>query len=160
MSADGNFSMFNQAVLMLLEATFEESRGIFLDRGTSIFETLATISAAEASIPTSTRCASIAAHVEHMRFYMEATLKFLAGDRTRPDWGEIWRTVQEVSPEEWAESQRRLRKTVQKVRELINSTETWANEMELGGAMGLLMHNAYHLGEIRHALCQIKLEKS
>ena len=51
MSWEDKSAMFNEAVLMLLDATFEESRGIYLDRGTSIFETLSTISAAEASHP-------------------------------------------------------------------------------------------------------------
>lgn len=144
-----------QAVLLALEESFEDVQGMYLDRGTSIFETLATISAEEASRPVSANCASIAAHVAHMRFYMEMTLRFIRGERERVDWGEIWRTVREVTPEEWAASQQRLRETYQQIREVAHTT-TWEGENEIGGALALLMHNAYHLGEIRQALCTIK----
>lgn len=42
---------FASALRAILSETFEEFQGIFLDRQTSLLETLAGISAAEASIP-------------------------------------------------------------------------------------------------------------
>ncbi len=42
---------FTGALYTLLDETFDNVHGIFLDKGTSMFETLATISAAGASIP-------------------------------------------------------------------------------------------------------------
>jgi uncharacterized damage-inducible protein DinB len=148
---------FNKAFLNLLNETFEHSHGIYLDSNsrTSIFETLATISAEEASRPVSADCATIAAHVAHMAFYMEVTLRFVRGERPEVDWSEIWRTVREVDEDEWAASQQRLRERYAEIRELAQNTP-WQDEYEIGGAMGLLAHNAYHLGEIRHALCTIK----
>jgi hypothetical protein len=146
---------FTEALLLALEETFENVHGMYLDRGTSIFETLATITAEEASRPVSANCATLAAHVEHMRFYMEVTLRWVRGDHSAADWGEIWRTVREVTPEEWTASQQRLRDTYQQVRELVN-TDTWEGQDEIGGALNVLMHNAYHLGEIRQALCTLK----
>lgn len=65
-----------EAILVSLEETFENVRGIYLDKGTSLFETLATISADEASIPVSSTCASLAAQVAHVTYYMEVTLQF------------------------------------------------------------------------------------
>ena len=49
--------------------TFENVHGI-LDKGTSLFETLAQISADQASQPMG-NCATIAAHVAHTRYYMD-----------------------------------------------------------------------------------------
>src|SRR3712207_2820795 len=62
---------FTQELYAPLDETFERAQGIYLDRGTSPFETLATISAEEASRRVSATCASIAAQVEHVRFYLE-----------------------------------------------------------------------------------------
>jgi hypothetical protein len=149
---------FTQALLFVLDETFENVHGIFLDRGTSIFETLATITAEEASRPVSANCASIAAHVAHMTFYMELTLRWMRGERPEADWSEIWRTVREVTAEEWTASQQQLRETYSAIQELAKNTP-WQNQDEIGGAMGLLAHNVYHLGEIRQALCTIKPDR-
>jgi hypothetical protein len=149
-------TLFTAAMLDALDETFDNVKGMYLDRGTSFFETLAMITAEEASHPISANCASIAAHVEHVRFYLDVTLRWVRGERPQVDWSEIWRTVQAVTPEEWADSQRRLRETYYQIRDLVTSMETWEGEGEIGGALALLMHNAYHLGEIRHALCTIQ----
>ncbi len=148
--------LFRGALLAGLDETFENVRGMYLDKGTSLFETLATISAEEASRPVSANCASIAAQVEHVRFYIDVLLRFMRGERPEVDWSEIWRTVREVTPEEWTASQARLRESYNKVRELATNFDNWEAENAMGGALALLMHNAYHLGEIRQALCTVK----
>ena len=61
----------------LFEETFEQVHGIYLDGGTSLFETLATISAEEASLPVSATCATLAAQVEHVRFYLDVLETYL-----------------------------------------------------------------------------------
>jgi uncharacterized damage-inducible protein DinB len=144
-----------EELLWVLEETFENVHGLFLDRGTSLFETLSTITAEQASQPVSDTCASIAAHVEHMTFYLETAMRYMKGIRPTVDWTEIWRTVREVSPDEWASSQNRLRESYQRARTQITN-ETWDDKDNIGGAIGLIAHSAYHLGEIRQALCTIK----
>ena len=67
--------VFKKELFDLLEETFERVQGIYLDKGTSFFETLETISAVEASRPVSATCASIAAQVEHVRFYLQVLLE-------------------------------------------------------------------------------------
>jgi hypothetical protein len=52
---------FIAALRRLLDETFDNVQGDYLDRGTSLFETLAGISAVEASIPVGGKCASLAA---------------------------------------------------------------------------------------------------
>lgn len=149
--------VMTEAVLTALDETFENVRGMYLDKGTSLFETLATVTAEEASRPVSATCATIAAQVAHITFYIDVLLRFMRGERPAVDWGEIWRTVSAVTPEEWAASQARLRESYAQLRVLASAT-TWEGENEVGGALALLMHNAYHLGEIRQALCTVRAQ--
>jgi len=82
--------------------TFENPIGIYLDKNTSLFQTLETVSAQEASIPVGGKCASLAAQVAHVTFYIESFERFALQNDTSPrDWGEIWRTVEKVTPQEW-----------------------------------------------------------
>jgi hypothetical protein len=145
---------FKSAFFETLEETFEHVRGVYLDRNTSLFETLATLSAEEASRPVSARCASLAAQVAHVRFYVDVLEQTLLGkDTGKVDWDEIWRTVQAVTPEEWEASKNRLKASYQRVLKLMQSFDTWEGENDMAGALSILAHTAYHLGEIRQALC-------
>jgi hypothetical protein len=62
---------FSSALYTLLDEAFDNVHGLFLDPGTSMFETLATISAAEASSPVGGKCATLAAQVKHVAFYLD-----------------------------------------------------------------------------------------
>jgi hypothetical protein len=96
--------------------------------------------------------ATIAAQVAHVHFYLEVLEDYVKTGENKPvDWGEIWRTVCEVTPEEWAGSQERLKQTYHRVREMIQAHDDWDRENSLGGAMLIVVHTAYHLGEIRQA---------
>jgi hypothetical protein len=148
---------FTQALTFLLEETFESVHGIYLDRGNSLFETLAQVSAAEASIPVGGRCATLAAQVKHVAFYLEVVVKQANDPNPSPvNWREIWDTVHAVTADEWAAIQAELRQSYQRIRELTKSTPNWDDVYVLGGAMGLVAHTAYHLGEIRQALCVLQ----
>jgi hypothetical protein len=148
---------FTNALYMLLEETFNNVQGIFLDKGTSMFETLATISAEEASIPVGGKCATLAAQVRHVAFYLDVLERNVrSGSWERVDWGEIWRTVSAVSPEEWEQSKQALRESYERIKTLIHDAPGWPNEDQIGGAIATIVHTAYHLGEIRQALCVIK----
>jgi len=80
----------------------------------------------------------------------------LTNDTGDVDWGEIWRTVQGVSPDEWVALQQNLKQTYQRVNTLLRSFQSWDNETSIGGALAIVVHTAYHLGEIRQALCTLK----
>jgi hypothetical protein len=144
------------AILMSLEETFENVRGLYLDKGTSLFETLATVTAEEASTPMGENCATIAAHVEHTAFYLEVVPKYVADNNFDADWGDIWTRVSAVTPEEWEASQKRLKDAYELIKDFAKNTPDWLAPDAIAGAMGMLMHNAYHLGEIRQALCKIR----
>jgi hypothetical protein len=93
---------FSTNLFQLMGETFENPIGIYLDKNTSLFQTLDTVSAQEASIPVGGKCASLAAQVEHVTFYIESFERYaLYNDTSARDWGLIWNTVEKVTPEEW-----------------------------------------------------------
>lgn len=148
---------FTNALYSLLDETFDHVQGYFLDKGTSMFETLATISAAEASVPVGGKCATLAAQVKHAAFYLDVLEHSIRTNRyERVDWDEIWRTTKEVTPPEWEAIQAGLRQSYDRIKTLIRDTPTWSSEREIGGAIATIVHTAYHLGEIRQALCTLK----
>lgn len=148
---------FTRELMLVIEEAFESVHGIFLDKGNSLFETLADISAEEASIPVGGKCATLAAQVAHVCFYLDVLEGYMkTGQNNGADWGEVWRTVSAVSPEEWAALQTRLRQAYQRLRESLLGYQTWEVEFSIAGAVGVAAHTAYHLGEIRQALCTLK----
>jgi len=148
---------FTNELFAILDETFENHHGIYLDKGTSLFETLASINATEASRPVGGKCASLAAQLTHVIFYMEVLEGHLsANPPEHVDWGEIWRTVEAVTSDEWAALQQKLHLTYQRILDLLHSFDTWESEDRLGGSLAILVHTAYHLGEIRQALCMLR----
>ncbi|HNP70797.1 MAG TPA: hypothetical protein PKK15_06805 [Kouleothrix sp.] len=147
---------FTQTLFALLSETFEQVQGIYLDRGTALFETLATISADEASRPVSASCANLAAQVNHVRFYLEVLSEYIQAHPVgKVDWQASWQ-VGAVSPAEWAALTARLRAEYERVVALLRGIESWEGEDEIGGALAIVVHTAYHLGEIRQALCVLR----
>lgn len=147
---------FRGVLLSLLDETFDNTHGIYLDKDTSLFRTLGTISAQEASIPVGGKCATLAAQVTHVIFYLDVLECYVVHhDTSRVDWGEIWRTVSAVTPEEWDALKVKLEATYRRIEKLLRENETW-DEDSMGGALAVVVHSAYHLGEIRQAMCTLK----
>jgi len=144
----------------ILDEAFVTHHGIFLDEGTSLFETLETITADEASIPVGGKCATLAAQVAHVNFYLEVNEAYILNkDIGKVDWGDIWRRVGKVSPEEWMAYKAQLKETYQRILSILQNLENWDDERSFGGAMAIAVHTAYHLGEIRQAMCTVKQDK-
>lgn len=145
-----------KAMYNLLGETFENVSGYFLDGGTSLFETLATITAEEASVPVGGRCATLAAQVKHVSFYLDFVVESVQNPDLPPvDWEVIWRTVNKVDDAEWLSTQSELRQSYEQIKGLVSATPGWG-EAEISGAIAVIAHTAYHLEEIRQALCTIK----
>jgi len=148
---------FTNALYSLLDETFDNVHGYFLDQGTSMFETLATISAEEASLPVGGKCATLAAQVKHVAFYLDALEKSVRTQQyEQQDWDKIWRETSAVTPEEWEALKVSLRESYNRIKTLINDTTEWPSERHIGSAMATIVHTAYHLGEIRQALCSVR----
>jgi hypothetical protein len=148
---------FLNNLFSLYDETFQNHHGIYLDNNTSLLTTLETVSAQEASIPVGGKCASLADQVTHVIFYLELLEKyFLKQEVGKVDWGEIWRTVEKISPDEWETLKNKLRQTYTRPDKLFHNTENWNDEDMIGAALAIVVHTAYHLGEIRQALCTLK----
>lgn len=147
---------FTSQLFDILDEVFVTHHGIFLDANTSLFETLSAISAAQASVPVGNKCASLAAQVKHVTFYIGILEKYIVGSPPgKVDWGEIWRTVEKVTAEQWDAYRAELKEAYERVLAMLRALPTWNNEDTIGGAMAIMVHTAYHLGEIRQALCTL-----
>ena len=147
---------FTYTLFGLLTETFESVYGIFLDKGTSLFETLDSINHEQASRATSGRCATLAAQVNHVRFYLDVFEGYmLEAPQKDVDWQSSWQ-VEAVTAEEWASLKMSLRESYARVRATMEGFDSWDNDNRLGGAVAIVVHTAHHLGEIRQMLCVVK----
>ncbi|HKT80804.1 MAG TPA: DinB family protein [Vicinamibacterales bacterium] len=154
-AAETTLDLFKKEFFTSLDETFNRVHGIFLDKGTSLFETLDTVTAEEASRAVAPGAATIAAQVDHLRFYLDVVREAMANEQvTKTDWGEIWRTVKAVSPDEWTAIRQRLRESYERMLEMLKSYDRWEGEYGISSALGILAHTAYHLGGIRQALAR------
>jgi hypothetical protein len=154
---DTNLEQYSDALLILLDEAFDQVHGFFLDPHDSLFETLAGINAAEASIPVGGKCATLSAQVKHVAFYLDVYVNtFHNPPVTKVDWGEIWRTVNLVTLEEWQSIQAELRTSYARLRDFIKTDPPWRSHTDLADAFAVVAHTAYHLGEIRQALCTLR----
>ena len=149
-------NLFKSEFIQIFEETFESVHGIFLDRNTSLFETLAGIPADKASIPVGGKCATLGAQVAHVIFYLEVIEAYVDDrDIGKVDWGDIWRRVSVVSEQEWSGYQDTLKETYRRLRARFENLQEWDSDRPIGGALGAVVHTAYHLGEIRQAMCTL-----
>jgi hypothetical protein len=147
---------FYQEFFGLLEETFETHHGYYLDKDTSLLATLDKISASEASVPVGDRCATIAAQVEHVILYLEVLGGEIAGQEVgKVDWDEIWRRVGGVTAVEWDNLRGRLKAAYALLNGMLRGIEDWEQNDAIGASIAILVHTAYHLGEIRQALCTV-----
>jgi len=119
---------FSEELLAILEETFEAHHGIYLDKGTSLF----------------------------VIFYLDFLERTITGqDVGKTDWGEIWNRASEVSVAEWDVIRARLRETYDRISKTLRAIENWERNNAIGDSMAIVVHTAYHLGEIRQALCTV-----
>lgn len=144
---------FTNNLFQLLKEFFESppaSGAACLDKKTGLFDTLAQVSAAQASSRTHD-APSIAAHCEHVRFYNNLLLSDLKGETIgKVDWQQTW-LVQNVNDEAWQVLRDKLQAQYQEMMTLLESTSDW-NDNSVGIPMVILAHTAYHLGAIRQLL--------
>ncbi len=137
----------------LLRETFEGTGGgssHFIDgKGHgSVLETLDRVDHDLASTPLKPGAATIAAHAEHTRYYMQTLRRFIAGeDHVQTDWPGSWRQ-RSVTVEEWAALKGALRDEYVATLAHLNRIDAWDDE-PIGGFLSILAHSAYHLGAIR-----------
>jgi hypothetical protein len=157
MTNQASVADFQKPLILCLEETFSKVRGIYLDKGTTLFETIDSMTAAEASEKISPNSASIAAQIDHLRFYLDVLDDYMkTQEDPKVNWREIWDTVGTVDEAQWTKIKTELRSSHEKVMATIRSDETWNGTYDLGGALAILTHTAYHLGGIRVTLGAIR----
>jgi hypothetical protein len=138
----------------LLRETFESpptTGGAYLDPGTGLFRTLEGISAVRASRTPVVGGPTIAAHSGHLLYSIRIMHAFLVGREPGPlDFPGSW-GGQIVDADEWTTLKADLRAAYDALIATVESQGAW-NEATIGEAMVILVHSAYHLGAIRHAV--------
>jgi hypothetical protein len=151
MAADKDASITSE-LLGLFEETFEKVHGSYLDRGTSFLETLASVDWREASRKRGAIKETIAAHVNHVVFYVVVLQEYITGERTgKTDWSLSW-LVEAVDETGWAELVGKLESEYRKLRDFIESVEEWGDADRFGGILSILAHCSYHLGAVRQLI--------
>lgn len=144
-----------------LDETFNGNHGIYLDKNTALLPTLDSITAEEASQAISAGTATLAAQVEHVRFYIDVLLDIISTKEiVDVDWREIWNNVKTVTPDEWNHSRQKLSESYKRAMDMLSSLDDWNSEYEVSGALSILAHTAYHLGGIRQALTALRSSKA
>lgn len=140
---------FLKEILVILRETFEgspEGQGsAFLDRGVGFLNTIAEVNAERASQFVSGT--TIAAHTEHAKFYLDRLVEFLNGRSEKVNWEDSW-LIETVNETEWNALRETVDKTYENVLRCFAAIETW-DENNIGEAIAMIAHTAYHLGAIR-----------
>ncbi|HEX2897231.1 MAG TPA: DinB family protein [candidate division Zixibacteria bacterium] len=156
MGKDINEKLFKDALAGFLGETFNSVEGIYLDKGTSLFETMNSVTAKEASTPARPGGTTIAAHADHIDFYLKVISKYMQGGWSEKiDWKQSWLT-NTVKEKEWEALKKKLSTTRDEVIQQINSFDDWNDDKKIGGAMAVVVHTAFHIGAIRQILRTVK----
>jgi hypothetical protein len=93
--------------------------------------------------------ASIAAHVDHLRYGLSLMNRWSAGENPfeGADWSASWRKMA-VSDAEWQELKTGLGREAHRWLEALRAPRD-VTDVELNGIVGSIAHLAYHLGAIR-----------
>ena len=149
MNTDIAKAAFLKSVLYLLRETFEgspEGQGsAYLDRGVGIFSTPEKLTAEQVSREFA--ATTIAAQIEHAKFYLDRLCEFMTGRTERVNWEQSW-LIDEVNDAEWDALRQSVRKSYENTLRCFAGIEDWSED-NVGIAVGIIAHTAYHLGAIR-----------
>ncbi|HEX9533087.1 MAG TPA: hypothetical protein VGA58_09985 [bacterium] len=144
--------VLNQLAAVLREAIegSPERWSYFTDSGQKggFIGTLTPLTAEDASLAVGGT--SIAAHVHHVAWGMDATAAWIRGDREGRDWKESWK-IMTGDREAWTHLVGELRGQYDQLRQTIHSHALDGDE-SFGGAVAAIAHLAYHLGAVRQKI--------
>ena len=143
---------FLKDVLLILRETFEgspEGQGsAYLDRRIGVFPTLESLSAEQVS--KSINETTIAAQTEHAKFYLDRLCEFMTGRTETVNWEQSW-LIETVNDEDWNALRDAVKKSYENVLRTFAEIEIW-NQDNIGDAIAIIAHTAYHLGAIRQLI--------
>ncbi len=150
-------SLNNTRILEELQALLKETiespptgGSAFLDQKTGLLDTLAGLTLTEAFAAPAPGRPSIAAHLNHTTFHMRVIVEWEQGIREKRDWQASF-VVPSASQEGWQELQKDFHEQHAALKETMTKSAT-TDEDALGGAVGALLHIAYHLGAMRQIM--------
>lgn len=151
MSNDGADAMLRKVLVTLLSEALYGPRGdaFFLNSGDrGLIASLDLLSADVASARPGGR-ASVASHVEHLRYGFELLNREAKGESlwAKANWADAW-THQTVTDAEWRTLRANLARETQAWLEVMKQLPEY-DEAGLGSAVGSIPHLTYHLGAIR-----------
>ena len=115
-----------------------------------LLKSLDKLSADAASSVSTAGGASIAAHVDHVRYGLSLMNRWAGGEANpwaSADWAASW-TKTRVDDKEWAERRRELSTEVRAWMKVLQVSRDYS-QLELNGVLASVAHLAYHLGAIR-----------
>jgi hypothetical protein len=118
-----------------------------LDLNTGWTQTLAALTAAEASRPVAPGGTTISGQTAHAAYYLELFEGIILNRHPQADWPGSFAPSQ-VDEAAWAAQQARLVGAADRVAALMRANPSWP-ESQVRGALGSLVHLAYHLGAVR-----------
>lgn len=133
--------------------------GWVLDPHEGLLPTLSTISAEVASTAPPAGANSIAAHVEHLRFYFERVNAYSRGENPDTPWSVSWQ-IQQVDEAKWTEIRTAMEKEWREFVSFIERTNDWPDPDMQTGAIAACVHAAYHLGSIRQLMFSARSQTS
>ena len=125
------------------------SSGYMLNGGdVGLLRSLDAVSAEGASVALA-QGASVAAHVDHIRYGLSLMNRWSGGENPfrDADWGTSWH-ITTVSESEWKQLRTDLRDEAHRWLDTLRAARE-VSEIELTGMVGSIAHLAYHLGAIR-----------
>jgi hypothetical protein len=146
----------------LFKETFEgpppQTASCYLDQNAGLLQTLEQVSAETASRSFQPGAPTIAAHCEHVRFYIVKLHELMHEPANKIDWKQSW-LLHTVNPSEWETLKRELRRAYMAVTDELGSVESWG-DIPIGHGMAILVHTAYHLGSIRQLMRALETQES
>lgn len=114
-----------------------------------LFRSIEKLSAQEASAIPAGGNASVAAHVDHVRYGFELFRRWSEGEQpyATADWTQSWQRVV-VGEKEWRERIESLKAEIAAWRSAMQNPPP-LSDIEQNGVAGIVVHLAYHLGAIR-----------
>ncbi|HXH61115.1 MAG TPA: hypothetical protein VNI20_07130 [Fimbriimonadaceae bacterium] len=159
------YSDFRDAALVLLDETFvgkpegQDYTWIVEHEGGGLIDTLAALTANEASHKPTTDTNSIASHVNHLRQALAWTNAVIRGEPTTGDWEATW-LVQTVDAARWDELRADLEREYRELREHGAQSESRPDKESMLGMMVVPAHALYHLGAIRQIMKSARAAKA
>jgi hypothetical protein len=118
-----------------------------LDLNTGWTQTLAGVTAEQASRPVVPGGTTIAGQTAHAAYYLELLEDIVLNREPQADWAGSF-APSEVDGAGWAAQQARLFSVAARVAAIVRANPSWPED-HVRGAVAALVHTTYHLGAVR-----------